>query len=421
MKALKNEVNFTEAKLKDIPTPATKRTFYTDTKQPGLRLQVTPAGTKSFQCRAWSKELQKPITVTLGRFPAITVIKARALARETVSQISDGLDLEAQRQQQRLEMTCSEMFDSWFQEYGTKLRSGQEVRGVMARYVERTFGSHKISRLTQSSVQVWYNRLLESKKKNGQPLSAGTANNALRCLKAVFNKFLPPSATNPCEGVKKTTGLRGERFLDGSELQRFLEAVEADRKDYGDSNADFFLICLYTGARSGNVRSMKWANIKAKGTVWEISSTDSKNQKPMGIALSDNVQEILERRREAQTRAGIITPFVFPASKAHPSKTGHITKPRKGWVRVCDRAELQHSQGVAGLRMHDLRHTLASQLALAGCSLPEIQQAMGHKDSQTTQRYMHLSPSKSVVEQAANRMQQQVEKAADKIAGIGGF
>lgn len=165
---------------------------------------------------------------------------------------------------------------------------------------------------------------------------------------------------------------------------------------------------------------MRWQDIKADGQIWEISSSDSKNKNPMGIALSDLVQNILVRRRERQKVEGIISPFVFPASPNHPSKSGHITKPHKAWVRVCTTAKLAHSQGVDGFRMHDLRHTLASQLALAGCSLPEIQQAMGHKDAQTTQRYKHLAPSKSVVEQAAARMKQQVENECSKVLNIGG-
>ena len=69
----------TDAALRRISPPA-KRTFYTDTRQAGLRLMVTPAGTKTFQCRAWSAEHGKPITKTLGKYPALTITNARKLA-----------------------------------------------------------------------------------------------------------------------------------------------------------------------------------------------------------------------------------------------------------------------------------------------------------------------------------------------------
>ncbi len=41
--------------------------------------------------------------------------------------------------------------------------------------------------------------------------------------------------------------------------------------------------------------------------------------------------------------------------------------------------------------LHTLRHTFASQLAIAGVPLRYIQELMGHQSSQTTLQYAHLS------------------------------
>lgn len=43
------------------------------------------------------------------------------------------------------------------------------------------------------------------------------------------------------------------------------------------------------------------------------------------------------------------------------------------------------------VRMHDLRHSYASALVNAKCSLYEVQKLLGHKDIKMTQRYSHLS------------------------------
>jgi integrase len=47
--------------------------------------------------------------------------------------------------------------------------------------------------------------------------------------------------------------------------------------------------------------------------------------------------------------------------------------------------------GLAEVRVHDLRHSFASFLVNAGCSLYEVQKILGHSSVIMTQRYSHLS------------------------------
>jgi site-specific recombinase XerD len=48
--------------------------------------------------------------------------------------------------------------------------------------------------------------------------------------------------------------------------------------------------------------------------------------------------------------------------------------------------------GIADFHWHDLRHTFASRLAMAGVGLRAIQEAIGHKSIAMTVRYSHLAP-----------------------------
>jgi integrase len=48
--------------------------------------------------------------------------------------------------------------------------------------------------------------------------------------------------------------------------------------------------------------------------------------------------------------------------------------------------------GTADFHWHDLRHTFASRLAMAGVGLRAIQDALGHKSIAMTVRYSHLAP-----------------------------
>lgn len=75
-----------------------------------------------------------------------------------------------------------------------------------------------------------------------------------------------------------------------------------------------------------------------------------------------------------------ICPYVVPGDD--PEQPRHDLK--RPWDTVTKRA------GLAGVRLHDLRHTYASFGAGGGLGLPIIGRLLGHSQSATTARYAHL-------------------------------
>ncbi len=49
--------------------------------------------------------------------------------------------------------------------------------------------------------------------------------------------------------------------------------------------------------------------------------------------------------------------------------------------------------GIEGCRWHDLRHTFASHLVMAGVDLSTVQACLGHSQQTMTQRYVNLAPN----------------------------
>ena len=74
--------------------------------------------------------------------------------------------------------------------------------------------------------------------------------------------------------------------------------------------------------------------------------------------------------------------------------------------------------GMPELRVHDLRHSFASFLVNAGCSLYEVQKILGHASITMTQRYSHLSLD-SLLKAVSHAERFVVQPPGDRAASVG--
>jgi integrase len=89
---------------------------------------------------------------------------------------------------------------------------------------------------------------------------------------------------------------------------------------------------------------------------------------------------------------------------------------KRPWEAVSKRA------GLAGVRLHDLRHTYASFGAGGGLGLPIIGKLLGHSQASTTARYPHLDndPLRRASESIAGRIAAALEGESGKVVPING-
>jgi integrase len=351
--------------------------------------------------------------VTIGRHGAPwTPEAARKEALRLLGEIARGNDPAAARAADRKAATIAELCDLYLAE-GVATKKPSTVRNDRSRierHVKPLLGHRKIRDVTRADVErfqrdVATGRTATDRKTGYRGRSivtggTGAARLSMILLSAIslFAVRRGLRAENPCVGVRRYMPGKSERFLSAAEQMRLGEALAAAERAGANPNAMAVIRMLaLTGARAGEILSLSWPEVDFEHACLRLA--DSKTGAkviPLGAAA---MQVIASQER----RAG--ADCVFPG--AHGGPLGSIGKV---WRQV------RAAAGLADVRLHDLRHSFASNIVNAGGSLPMIGALLGHRSTQTTARYAHLAddPLRAIANRAAGSI------AAALAGGSGG-
>jgi integrase len=135
------------------------------------------------------------------------------------------------------------------------------------------------------------------------------------------------------------------------------------------------LVALDTGLRRGEPLSLLWEDVNFQQRF--ITARQTKAGDTRQVPMNDVVVEAL---RKIPRR--LDNEYVFPGR----IKGFHLTDLPKEWETCVKNAQLED------FRWHDLRHTFASRLVMAGVDLYTVKKLLGHHDLTMTERYAHLAP-----------------------------
>jgi integrase len=141
---------------------------------------------------------------------------------------------------------------------------------------------------------------------------------------------------------------------------------------------------------------MAWADVNLDLGLWRIPAAQAKAGETIVVPLVPAAVDILNRRRDASES----NPWVFPSTARKKSASGHFEEPKFIWRRIIERAEL------SDVRLHDLRRTLGSWMAMGGAGLPIVGKMLGHRQLSTTEIYarLQIAPVRQSAESAATAM-----------------
>jgi integrase len=194
---------------------------------------------------------------------------------------------------------------------------------------------------------------------------------------------------NPAKGVGKFHEEKRHRWLSMEELARLSEALD-DHSNQKAANA--IRLQLLTGARIGEILTARWEDFDLDRGVWIKPSHHTKQKRTEHLPLSKAAIALMSNMKDATCSS-----FAFPGRS--PEKP--LVDLKRFWRSIVTKAKIEN------YRIHDNRHTYASQLVSNGMSLAIVGRLLGHTNPLTTQRYAHLAddPLREATEIMAAKLQ----------------
>jgi integrase len=389
-------MHLTEKSIAKLVAGKTRKQ-YPDDSLSGFGLRITPSGERTFYWHI--KVQQRHYFKTLGALPAMTLGDARTKAQEwagiAAKWRADGFPqpnpLEPAPRVVRTGVpTFQELVDAYVQQHvhstdPDERANHPETAEYRVRYLSKQFAAI----LNKPLNQIIANDILKIK----QTISPDgikrkyLANRCIELARALFNwsgkpdnnaqiNFYKMPQGNPADEIKTFGGEESrERILQPAEVSRF-NACLADEPN--TDLKDFLILAMATGARKGDILSMRWQDVSIESARWTVPFP--KGGEAYNVDLRKAAIEVLERREAERIEDAS---FVFPGV----GKQGHVLDLKKAWSEFRLRAQ------IPDVHIHDLRRTVGSYAAMGGASLQQIGAMLGHRSIQSTQVYARLCDS----------------------------
>ena len=353
------KIKITNAVLERLKPPAAGQVDYFDSAYPGLTLRITAKGVKSWTY--FGRVHGKIKRATLGRYPDLSLAKARRKAGETADAMRQGIDPAAAKRAQRAAVrdNFEGVLTEWLKRDQAENRSHAEVKRLIECETLPAWRGRLMSNITRRDVLDCIDAVVD----RGSPIMA-------RRLHAHLHRLFRWSVgrgiitANPMEGMEKPgSETQRDRVLSDAELASVWRAAEKVGWPFGP----VVRLLILTGARRQEIAGLRWEEIF--GDKIELSGSRTKVGEAHTIPLSTVALDLIATLPRIGNSA-----YLFTTS----GKT-----PVSGWTRskeLLDKAIIEFNDGraLSDWRLHDLRRTVATGLQRLGVGLQVTEAVLGH-------------------------------------------
>ncbi len=273
---------------------------------------------------------------------------------------------------EKREYTFRELTAKYLEWLKGRQKSEDRKRRFIKQLVEK-FGDMELNMFSVEMLEQWQSARIA---KGNEP---STANRLLATLKHMFTKAadwnMVSDQASKC--VRKVKLLEENnkrlRYLSLNECNELVSSCDTHLKP-------IVITALNTGMRRGEVLGLQWdkhIDLKHGFILLDKTKNGERREIPINKTLRETLTGLTRR---------LDVPYVF-----YDPTTG---KPYAE-VRRSFNTALRLSK-IHDFKFHDLRHTFASHLVMAGIDITTVKELLGHKTISMTLRYAHLAPSHKV-------------------------
>ena len=282
--------HLTDALVKRLAPPAKDHKITWDDTVAGFGCRVTAAGARSYVFAYRVKGSGQQRQVTIGAASSWSATAARDEAKRLRRLVDAGGDPRGDDEETREAATVADLIKKFETQYLPRKRpsTARSYRGMLSKHIKPHFGKFtKVADVEYDDIDKLHRKIT----------ATGSTYVANRCI-ALCSKMFSLAATqwkmrsdNPCRGVERNAESKRKRYMSADELKR-LTAALAETPDKQFVNV--VLLLMLTGARKGEVLSMRRDNLDLKQGVWTKPGATTKQKTDHVVPLSEEAITVLK-------------------------------------------------------------------------------------------------------------------------------